>query len=336
MAETIDIQSRRYIGCKAKLLPWIFNTIQNETTNIKSFCDIFAGTGVVANEAIKKYETVLVNDILFSNQVIYKAFWDNGKVSKRKIQKLIAEFNSIDAKCLDDNYFSLNYGNKFFDIATARKIGFIRDYIEKETNNITLKEKNILLASLIYGMDKIANTIGHYEAYIRKEIKPRDLKIKMIDFQRLKNVIIHQEDSNKLARKISCDLVYIDPPYNSRQYSRFYHLYETLVKWDKPKLSGTAMKPPLENMSEYCSSRAKNTITDLVQNLDTRYLVVSYNNTYNSKSSSSQNKIQLNELNTILSSVGKTKIFEHSHHFFNAGKTEFINHKELLFVTKVK
>lgn len=334
MVETINIQNRRYIGCKAKLLPWIFNTIQNETTNIKSFCDIFAGTGVVANEAIKKYDTVLVNDLLFSNQVIYKAFWENGKASKRKIQQLIAEFNSLDIKHLDENYFSINFGNKFFDIATARKIGFIRDYIEKE--NITPKEKNILLASLIYGMDKIANTLGHYESYIHKEIKPRDLKIKMIDFQSLKNVSIHQEDSNKLARKISCDLVYIDPPYNSRQYSRFYHLYETLVKWDKPKLSGAAMKPPLENMSEYCSSRAKNTITDLIQNLNTRYIVVSYNNTYNSKSSSSKNKIQLNELNAILSSVGKTKIFEHSHHFFNAGKTEFKNHKELLFLTKVQ
>lgn len=336
MAETIDIQSRRYIGSKAKLLPWIFDTIQKETTNIKSFCDIFAGTGVVANEAIQKFDSIIVNDILFSNQVIYKAFWSKGKANKRKIQGLISNFNAIDAKSLDDNYFSLNYGNKFFDIASARKIGFIRDFIEQEKENLTPKEINILLASLIYGIDKIANTLGHYEAYIHKEIEPRELKIKMIDFQSLKNVEIHQEDANTLARKISCDLVYIDPPYNSRQYSRFYHLYETLVKWDKPQLSGTAMKPPLENMSEYCSSRARIAMADLVQNIDARYLVVSYNNTYYSKSSSSRNKIQLDELTSILSSVGNTKIFEHSHPFFNAGKTEFKDHKELLFVTKVK
>ena len=96
------------------------------------------------------------------------------------------------------------------------------------------------------------------------------------------------------------------------------------------------MKPPLENMSEYCSSRARIAMADLVQNIDARYLVVSYNNTYYSKSSSSRNKIQLDELTSILSSVGNTKIFEHSHPFFNAGKTEFKDHKELLFVTKVK
>lgn len=60
MADTVEIQNRRYIGSKAKLLPWIFETIQNETKEIHSFCDIFAGTGVVANEAIKRFDSVIV------------------------------------------------------------------------------------------------------------------------------------------------------------------------------------------------------------------------------------------------------------------------------------
>ena len=71
MDERIEIQSRRYIGSKAKLIPWIFDTIRNETAGVKSFCDIFAGTGVVANEAIKQYEKVVDNDLLYSNNVIY-------------------------------------------------------------------------------------------------------------------------------------------------------------------------------------------------------------------------------------------------------------------------
>lgn len=96
------------------------------------------------------------------------------------------------------------------------------------------------------------------------------------------------------------------------------------------------MKPPLENMSEYCSARARDAMQDLVNNLRTKYIVVSYNNTYHSKSSSSENKIRLEEIQEILDSVGKTKVFEHSHQFFNAGKTEFKDHKELLFVTEVK
>ena len=138
-----------------------------------------------------------------------------------------------------------------------------------------------------------------------------------------------------MVKKIAADIFYIDPPYNSRQYSRFYHLYENLVKWDKPELTGTAMKPAEENMSEYCSSRAVKAFEDLIMHLNTRFIAVSYNNTYKSKSSSSRNKITLEEINDILSKRGLTTIYEHSHQYFNAGKTNFENHKELLFLTHV-
>lgn len=248
---------------------------------------------------------------------------------------MVDEFNSIDSSKLGKDYFSSNFGGKYFEERESKKIGLIRENIEKRKKELTLKEYNILLATLIYGMDKIANTLGHYEAYIRKPIPHKPLVLKLIDYENQKNVTIYKENANLLARKINADLVYIDPPYNSRQYSRFYHVYETLVKWDKPKLIGVAMKPPLENMSEYCSSRAKDAMHDLILNLKTKYIVLSYNNTYHSKSSSSQNKIQLGDIFDILKSVGKTKVFEHAHQYFNAGKTNFKNHKELLFVSEV-
>jgi adenine-specific DNA-methyltransferase len=88
-------------------------------------------------------------------------------------------------------------------------------------------------------------------------------------------------------------------------------------------------------MSTYCTVKARDSFEDLVHNLKTCYLAVSYNNTYNSKSNSSENKIQLEEIECILKKCGNTKVFECSHRFFNTGKTEFDNHKELLFITKV-
>ena len=157
----------------------------------------------------------------------------------------------------------------------------------------------------------------------------------MINACSYEHVEIYREDANKLAQQISADVTYIDPPYNSRQYSRFYHVYETLVKWDKPKLYGVAMKPEEENMSDYCKSKALDAFRDLIFKLNTRYIVVSYNNTYNSKSSSSANKIKLEEIQEVLNEVGETMIYKHSHHAFNAGKTEFDNHMEYLFVTRV-
>ncbi len=139
-----------------------------------------------------------------------------------------------------------------------------------------------------------------------------------------------------MAKKISADVVYIDPPYNSRQYSRFYHVLETLTKWDKPKLFGIALKPEPENMSDYCRSNAKDKLAELVKDLDAKYLVVSYNNTYDSKSNSSRNKITLQEIERILQQKGPTKVFEKNYRHFNAGNTNFNNHKEYIFVTKAK
>ena len=333
--QSLSIGKRRYIGCKAKLADWIMQIIDSETSDIQSFCDIFAGTAIISDLAIKKYEKVIINDFLYSNNLIYKAFYGLGEVDDKKLMDYVSSLNQTNTDQIGDNYFSANYGGKFFDYQTAKKIGYIRDNIEENKSSFTDKEYCILIASLIYSIDKIANTLGHYEAYIKKEIKPQIMTLKLIDYKSFNNVEIHREDSNQLVRKISADIFYIDPPYNSRQYSRFYHLYENLVKWDKPTLSGTAMKPAEENMSEYCSSRAPKAFEDLILHLNTRYIAVSYNNTYHSKSSSSRNKITLEEINEILSKRGQTKVFEHSHQFFNAGKTDFSNHKELLFITKV-
>jgi adenine-specific DNA-methyltransferase len=145
---------------------------------------------------------------------------------------------------------------------------------------------------------------------------------------------IYQEDANVLAEKVTADIAYIDPPYNSRQYCQFYHIYETIVNWNKPELFGTTLKPKAQYMSDYCKSTAPQVFFDLISKLRCKYLVVSYNNTYESKSGSSRNKITLDEIVTTLSKYGEVKIFSKSHQYFNAGKTSFPDHKEYLFIVK--
>ena len=329
------LESRRYIGSKAKLAEWIMNLIDKETENINTFVDIFAGTASISNQAIQKYNHVIINDILYSNNVIYKGFFEKGDWNKAKLNDIITNYNELNAGLIKENYFSENFGGKFYEHNIAKLIGYIRQDIEELKPELTDKEYNILLATLIYNIDKLANTVGHFDAYIKKPIKPQTLHLRLINAQDFDNVKIYREDANKLAQQIKSDLVYIDPPYNSRQYNRFYHLYETLVKWDKPKLYGVALKPPPENNSLYCTTKARNTFEHLVSHLNTKFLVVSYNNTYNSKSHSSANKIKLEEIEYILNKCGKTKVFESSHRFFNTGKTEFDDHKELLFITEV-
>ncbi|MDD7317935.1 MAG: DNA adenine methylase [Prevotella sp.] len=329
------LENRRYIGCKAKLADWIIGTIQNETHDVTSFCDIFAGTGSISNRAVHLYDHVIVNDFLYSNNVIYKAFFGKGEWNKDRIYSLLDAFNSIEPDNIRDNYFSDNYGDKYFDMASAKMIGHVRDVIEDIKNILTEKEYCILIASLIYSIDRIANTLGHFDAYIKKDIQPKKFIMRMIDAKSFDNVEILQDDANAVAREIHTGVVYLDPPYNSRQYSRFYHVYEVLVKWDKQELIGEARKPKEEHMSDYCRVKAFDAFKDLVAHVDSKYIVVSYNNTYKSKSSSSQNKIKLEQIHDLLGKCGKTKVFSHSHNPFNAGKTEFDDHKEFLFITEI-
>ena len=78
MPSTYKIENRRYIGNKSKLNDWIMKTIQSVAPEAKTFCDIFSGTGTVANQALKYYDKVIINDLLYSNQIIYKAFFAEG------------------------------------------------------------------------------------------------------------------------------------------------------------------------------------------------------------------------------------------------------------------
>lgn len=328
-----DIENRRYIGSKNKLIAWIKSLIIEETEGT-SFLDLFAGTGVVSKNMLDLYNSFIINDFLYSNEVIYKAFFstepfnkDIIKIKEQKYQKLTV---------CDENYFSKNYGGKFFSNNDATVIGEIREDIEKD-KSLSDREKSILLASLVYSCDKVANTVGHYDAY-RKKIQIEDRfkfeLIKPIDTTG-KDIFIHRVDANELVKKIKADVVFIDPPYNSRQYSRFYHLLENLVKWTKPELEGVAMKPPVENMSEYSKTKAPEKFDELIQNIDAKYIVVTYNNTYASKSNSSKNKITHDQIINSLSKVGSTRQFEQDYQFFNAGKTDLKDHKEFVFITKV-
>lgn len=284
---------------------------------------------------LEKGMNAIVNDTLRSNYIAYNAWLGNEKYNKKLLEKLIKDFNDINPSKLKENYFSKVYGDKYFSKADAKKIGYIREQIEKE--KINKREHDILLASLMYATDKIANTVGHFEHFLSKAPIEKGVFLKLPKIEKYSgSAKIFNEDANKLVKEIRCDIAYVDPPYNARQYVNFYHVLENLVRWEKPtEFEGSSMKFKRNELkSDYSKSKAPMVFKDLIDNLKAKIIVVSYNNTYSAKSSASNNKISEKQLLNILSTKGKVSVKEVKHKFFNSGKTDFLDHKEKIYICK--
>jgi len=333
-SKTFDIGNRRYLGSKTRMLDFIDNVVEEHTNDVKEVADIFGGTGVVANYFYKRGFNIIVNDILDSNYLSYRTFFGNETIRTNIIENRIGQMNNLQAS---DNYVSENYGNKYFSEENAIKIGAARDFID-EQKDLNTRENDILLTSLLYAMDKSANTVGHYDAYRRvlDNVGPIVFKIPNLMESDAKSTIYH-EDANELVRKISADLVYIDTPYNSRQYGDIYHVLENVMDWKKPKLYGVAMKPKdrSKTKSLYSTAKAPDVFEDLIMHINARYILVSYNNMAHKGVGRSNAKISNDEIINILNKRGDVQIFNEPFQVFTTGKTHIKNHKELLYLVEV-
>ncbi|RDU61284.1 DNA adenine methylase [Helicobacter sp. MIT 14-3879] len=341
------LSSRRYTGAKTKLLNNIDLVILKHFDYTKhkglSFFDVFAGTGVVSEFFTKKpeFRHFIINDFLYANYVIYQGFFSQKSFSYKKLQAYCKEYQSLNPKQIKENYYSKHFGDKFFSHNDSKLIGEIRENLDLllGKKHINQKEFTLLLASLLYSADRVANTVGHYDAYRKNIILQDRFKFTLIEPLKSKAEIeIFREDSNALAKRLreeqrNIDIAFIDPPYNSRQYSRFYHLLENLSQNKKPKLYGVALKPEPENLSRYCKIEAKEAFRDLIENLSkiAKILVVTYNNTYGANARSNA-RLNDKEIKNILESIGKTSLYEFKFKAFSSGKTDFKNHKERIFI----
>ena len=331
-----NLNNRRYLGNKYKLLDFIDSIVTKKCDNFQSFCDIFSGTGVVGNKFNKAKRIITSNDILNSNYICLNTFLNTKEKINNDIIEKINYLNNL--KNFGGNYFSRNFGGNYFSIENAIKIGAIREEITKIANNT--KEKEILICSLLYAVDKIANTVGHYDAFMKKSDsrKPLKLFIPNINYKINTNNQVFREDANILINKIYCDVLYIDPPYNSRQYSDTYHLLENLSEWNKPRVKGIAKKMDRSHIkSNYCLKNAKFFLEDLVKKANCKHILLSYNNTAHTKNDRSNVKINDSDIIDILGNKGIVEIFEQDYKVFTTTKSD-INvqrHTERIFYCKV-
>ncbi len=331
--KTTQINNRRYLGNKYKLLKFITGTIERECQGVNTIADIFAGTGSVASAFIDK--KIIANDLLYFNHICHIAWFGAEQYDEKKIESLICYYNAISPE--EENYMSIYFSNTFFSADDCRKIGFIREDIESKyaTGKINARERAILITSLLYAMDKIANTCGHYDAYIKNAVyeKHLELSVPLASNTNNENNQCYNEDANELVKRIEADLVYIDPPYNSRQYCDAYHLLENVAKWEKPEVKGVALKMDRTHLkSDYCTSSATKAFEDLIANIKAKYILLSYNNMAEKGNDRSNAKISDADIMRILSRKGRVKVFSENYKAFTAGKSDIKDNEERLFL----
>lgn len=333
----LNIKNRRYLGSKYKLLDFISKVVDENCEDIHTVADIFGGTGVVADRFNAEGKKIIINDILYSNYLSYCTWFSNEVVDTEKIENIIMDFNNIEV--IEENYVSEHFGGNYFTDENARKIGYIREGIEKLSDSITFREKAVLITSLLYAMDKVANTVGHYDAYRRKLDSFKSLNLLVPELKGNKNQEnqIYQKDANMLVREISADLFYIDTPYNSRQYGDAYHLLENIAEWKEQEVIGVAKKMPdrAHIKSDYCTLKAPKAFEDLISNIHGKYILVSYSNMAEKGVGRSNAKISAEEIMEVLKKRGEVQVFETDFKIYTTGKTNIDGHKELLYLCKI-
>ena len=328
----INISNRRYLGSKFRLLSEIRDIIDNYCTDVKSFADLFAGTGSVASVFSDKH--LIVNDILYSNYICYVAWFSGEAYDEEKLERQIQLYNS--AVVTQENYMSNEFADTYFSRENCRKIGHIRADIEAQFSQgmITFRERALLIMSLLYAMDRIANTVGHYDAYRKGVEFTKELEMRLpIPPQTNLDNEFYQEDANELAKHIVADVVFLDPPYNSRQYSDAYHLLENVARWQQPPVKGVARKMDCTQLkSEYCSRQAENAFDELIRRVRARYIVLTYNNMEKKGNNRSNAKLSDEAILATLNRKGKVQIFQVAHKAFSTGKSDRNDNVERIFL----
>jgi len=318
-----------YIGSKYKLSGFINNTVCDvvgKDLSDKIFCDIFAGTGIVGRNFKTKVKKVIANDCEYYSYVLNKNYIENHTEIKNK-EQYVSELNNrplIDSGFIYKNYcLGGNSERQYFSDENGKKIDTIRQQIETWKTNGEIGENlyYFLLASLLESADKVANTASVYGAFLKNLKKAAQKKLVLEPANYENNTNEHQvfnTDSNTLIRKISGDILYLDPPYNARQYGANYHLLNTIAKYDNFVPKGkTGLRDYAK--SKYCG---KNTVShefeNLIRNANFKYIFLSYNN---------EGLMSVSKIKNIMQRYGKYDLAETDYQRFKADKTGNRKHK---------
>lgn len=340
-----------YIWSKKSLLEFLEKSISKVVKNKNyTFSDLFAWTGIVGRYFKEKGHKVIANDLQYYSYVLNKNYIGNhtdlyfsGLV--REIPDLllgtVENYKAIVLQHLDTlpgekGFIYKNYSlggtqgqifeRLYFSDENAQKCDAIRKKIGKwyKEQKINENEFFFLLASLLESIDKVANTASVYGAFLKRLKKSAQGAMQLQPAQYYHNHhehFVYNSDINDLVKDTEHEVVYLDPPYNARQYSSNYHILETIARYDSPKIKWkTWMRDCSAQKSRYCSKgEVKKEFSDLIMNLKAKYIFLSYND---------EGLMSLDDIKEIMSQRGKYWYFTKEYQRFKADKNENRSYKK--------
>ena len=283
----------RYIGNKTRLLPFILRILEREKILVGSVHDAFAGTASVSRALKAQGWRVYSSDLLMSSYVFQRAY-----VVAEGPDPLLAEMardlSSLPARIgFISQYFSpaggsLSEGRMYFTPENAGRIDAAREELEIWRKAGTIGEDSyyLLLAAILEGADKVANTAGVYASYMKRWQPNAQRPFAIAPEEPLKGSAPAEAflmDATEAAKSIEdVDLVYIDPPYNSRQYVAYYHIPEILARgWadSTPAIRGrVGLLASEEGRSQWSHGRrVQKLFSALLRTTNARNALVSFN-----------------------------------------------------------
>lgn len=315
-----------YIGSKLKLSPFLVEVIGETVGELsdKTFCDLFAGTGIVGRTFKPRVRTVIANDIEHYSYVLNRHYIGNNR--PLDASAYLRELDTLAPKegFVYRHYTRQGHGERqYFSAENARKIDAVRMEIEAMRRSGRIDEDlyYLLLCSLIEAADKVANTASVYGAYLKKLKKSAAaaLRLEAAKYDCAgEGHRVYREDANTLIRRIEGDILYLDPPYNHRQYGANYHLLNTLALYDDFVPRGkTGLRDYVR--SEYCQRRkVLDAFEDLIAEARFPYIFLSYNN---------EGLMSAGEVREIMERYGEYRLRTIAYQRFKADRNENRRHK---------
>lgn len=320
-----------YIGSKYSIINFIQTSInktlsqynEERTADKMVFADLFAGTGAVSAEFKKAGYAVIANDIQYYSYAILRHLIENNGPDEERIEELIALLNGLPGVegFIYDNYsYSGTEGKEFrrmyFSDENAKKCDAIRQKLEEWKNSSFINEDEyfFLLGSLINSVDKYANTASVYGAFLKSMKKSALQPMVLAPLPVIGSAACckaYNEDISELIKRVSGDILYLDPPYNSRQYCTNYHLLETVARYDNPAIYGkTGLREAGGQKSLFCNKgEVARVFNELIKNAKFKYIFLSYNN---------EGLMSFETIEKIMSKYGKYRVYMQEHKRFKA------------------